>query len=85
MEHAIMMHPCTHPSSPLLPLPLQVAASKGATISYLLDTKGPEIRTAMLQGGTNIELAKDQEVVLVAVGAAYKSWEGGMNPDTGAW
>jgi len=37
----------------------------------------------MLRGGKNLELAKDQEVVLVAVGAAYKTWEGGMNPDTG--
>lgn len=61
----------------------QVEAAKGATISYLLDTKGPEIRTAMLRGGKNLELSKDQEVVLVAVGAAYKSWEGGINPDTG--
>jgi pyruvate kinase len=60
-----------------------VAASKGASISYLLDTKGPEIRTAMLRGGANLSLSKDQEVVLVAVGADYKTWEGGMNPDTG--
>jgi hypothetical protein len=37
----------------------------------------------MLRGGKNLELSKDQEVVLVAVGAAYKSWEGGINPDTG--
>lgn len=37
----------------------------------------------MLRGGKNLELTKGQEVVLVAVGAAYKTWEGGMNPDTG--
>jgi hypothetical protein len=37
----------------------------------------------MLQGGKNIDLVKDQEVMLVAVGAAYKTWEGGLNPDTG--
>lgn len=66
--------PHTHP---------QVAGSKGANIAYLLDTKGPEIRTAMLRGGANVELSKDQEVILVAVGAAYKTWEGGVNPDTG--
>ncbi|WIA15846.1 hypothetical protein OEZ85_012601 [Tetradesmus obliquus] len=60
-----------------------VAAAKGATISYLLDTKGPEIRTAMLRGGQNLALSKDQEVLLVAVGAAYKTWEGGVNPETG--
>ncbi|WIA36024.1 hypothetical protein OEZ86_007385 [Tetradesmus obliquus] len=60
-----------------------VAAAKGSTISYLLDTKGPEIRTAMLRGGSNLALSKDQEVLLVAVGAAYKTWEGGVNPETG--
>jgi hypothetical protein len=39
----------------------------------------------MLRGGKNLELAKDQEVILVAVGSAYKTWEGGMNPETGVW
>jgi pyruvate kinase len=33
-----------------------VAALKGRNIAYLLDTKGPEIRTAMLKGGKNLEL-----------------------------
>lgn len=33
-----------------------VAAAKGKHIGCLLDTKGPEIRTAMLKGGENIEL-----------------------------
>lgn len=61
----------------------KVAASKGANVSYLLDTKGPEIRTAMMKGGQNLQLNKGQEIVLVAVGAEYKTWEGGMNPDTG--
>jgi pyruvate kinase len=60
-----------------------VAAAWGGVISYLLDTKGPEIRTAMLRGGANLALSKDQEVLLVAVGAEYKSWEGGVNPETG--
>lgn len=35
---------------------LQVAASKGSYISYALDTKGPEIRTAMLKEGKDIML-----------------------------
>jgi pyruvate kinase len=61
----------------------QVAAAKGANVACLLDTKGPEIRTSMLRGGKDLELAKDQEVVLVAVGPAYKTWEGGINPETG--
>ncbi|KAF6260138.1 pyruvate kinase [Scenedesmus sp. NREL 46B-D3] len=60
-----------------------VAAGKGASISYLLDTKGPEIRTAMLRGGRSLALCRDQEVLLVAVGAGYKTWEGGVNPETG--
>lgn len=61
-----------------------VATAKGATVAYLLDTKGPEIRTAMLRGGQNLELSKDQDVLLVAVGQDYKAWEGGVNPETGA-
>lgn len=60
-----------------------VAAAKQANVSYLLDTKGPEIRTAMLRGGQNLLLSKDQEVILVAVGSEYQTWEGGVNPDTG--
>jgi pyruvate kinase len=61
----------------------KVAEAKGANIAYLLDTKGPEIRTAMLREGKNLELKKDQEVLLVAVGHEYKTWEGGINPETG--
>lgn len=60
-----------------------IAAAKQANVSYLLDTKGPEIRTAMLRGGQNLSLSKGQEVILVAVGSEYKTWEGGVNPDTG--
>jgi hypothetical protein len=49
----------------------------------MLDTKGPEIRTAMLKGGQDISLSAGQEVLLVAVGNAYKTWEGGVDPDSG--
>jgi hypothetical protein len=40
----------------------QVAAAKGKSIAVMLDTKGPEIRTAMLKEGKNVELKQDQEV-----------------------
>jgi pyruvate kinase len=38
----------------------QVAEAKGKLIAYALDTKGPEVRTAMLRGGKDIELVKGQ-------------------------
>ncbi len=62
----------------------KVAEAKGRRVACLLDTKGPEIRTAMLRGNQNLELAAGQEVLLVAVGADYKSWEGGQEGE-GAW
>ena len=52
-------------------------------IAYLLDTKGPEVRTAMVRGGVNIELVAGQEVTLVAVGAEYDTWEGYKDEETG--
>lgn len=42
----------------LLVVVAQVASAKGSYISYALDTKGPEIRTAMLKGGQDIMLNK---------------------------
>jgi pyruvate kinase len=45
---------------------VQVAAAKGAHLSYALDTKGPEIRTAMLRNGRDIML---KEGVLVGLAA----------------
>ena len=61
----------------------EVAAEKGVRLAYLLDTKGPEVRTAMLRGGKDITLEKGQEVILVAVGPEYETWEGFKDPTTG--
>ncbi|GIL77051.1 hypothetical protein Vretimale_3233 [Volvox reticuliferus] len=52
-------------------------------IAYLLDTKGPEIRTAMLRGGKDIQLEAGQELTVVAVGADYDKWEGYKDEETG--
>jgi pyruvate kinase len=60
-----------------------VAASKEVIIGCLLDTKGPEIRTAMLRGGKDIELVKGQQIVVVAAGDDYTSWEGYKDEATG--
>jgi hypothetical protein len=51
----------------LLLLLLQVAAAKGKLLSYALDTKGPEIRTAMLKGGKDIMLTKGELMPLTAL------------------
>eukprot|EP00878_Enallax_costatus_P046475 GHUV01056509.1.p1 GENE.GHUV01056509.1~~GHUV01056509.1.p1 ORF type:complete len:167 (-),score=44.37 GHUV01056509.1:133-633(-) len=62
----------------------KVAAGKGNYISYALDTKGPEIRTAMIKGGGTIDLKAGQEVIVVAVGPdQYTQWEGYVEEDTG--
>jgi pyruvate kinase len=61
----------------------RVAAAKGSWVATMLDTKGPEIRTAMLRGGKDIELKKGQEVIVVAVGDEYTSWEGYHDEATG--
>jgi pyruvate kinase len=42
----------------------------------LLDTKGPEIRTAMLRDGQPIELEKNQPITIEAVGDAYTEFQG---------
>ncbi len=49
----------------------------------LLDTKGPEIRTAMLKEGKDIELVAGQPIFIEAVGDAYTTWEGFKDPVTG--
>ncbi|GLC60287.1 hypothetical protein PLESTB_001594600 [Pleodorina starrii] len=63
----------------------EVLEAKGAThrVALLLDTKGPEIRTAMLRGGKDIQLVAGQDVTVVAVGAEYDKWEGYKDEATG--
>ncbi|KAL6747625.1 pyruvate kinase [Haematococcus lacustris] len=61
----------------------KVAGQRQRRVACLLDTKGPEIRTAMVRDGKPIDLVAGQEVTLVAVGDQYTSWEGGLNPETG--
>ena len=39
-----------------------MAAAKRKQLAMMLDTKGPEIRTAMLRGGKDIQITKGQEV-----------------------
>jgi hypothetical protein len=50
---------------------------------FLCPLQGPEVRTALVKGGVNIELAAGQEVTLVAVGDEYDQWEGYKDPATG--
>ncbi|PNW83558.1 hypothetical protein CHLRE_05g234700v5 [Chlamydomonas reinhardtii] len=54
----------------------KVCTAKGSYAACLLDTKGPEIRTAMLKDGKDIELEAGQSIVVEAVGAEYTKWEG---------
>uniref|UniRef100_A0A061RE44 Pyruvate kinase n=1 Tax=Tetraselmis sp. GSL018 TaxID=582737 RepID=A0A061RE44_9CHLO len=60
-----------------------VCGARGSSAAVLLDTKGPEIRTAMLRGGKDIDLAAGQEVTVVAVGDEYETWEGFRDEATG--
>ena len=60
-----------------------VCAEKGSHAAVLLDTKGPEIRTAMLRDGKDIELEAGQEITVVAVGDEYTTWEGFKDSGTG--
>eukprot|EP00294_Goniomonas_avonlea_P005538 CAMPEP_0114562686 /NCGR_PEP_ID=MMETSP0114-20121206/12670_1 /TAXON_ID=31324 /ORGANISM="Goniomonas sp, Strain m" /LENGTH=780 /DNA_ID=CAMNT_0001748405 /DNA_START=69 /DNA_END=2407 /DNA_ORIENTATION=+ len=54
----------------------KVCSDKNSFAATLLDTKGPEIRTAMLKDHEAIQLEKGQQVIVRAVGAEYTSWEG---------
>ena len=61
----------------------KVCAEKGSTAAVLLDTKGPEIRTAMLRDGKDIQLDAGQELVLHAAGDDYTTFEGFKDEATG--
>jgi pyruvate kinase len=52
---------------------------KGQYTACLLDTKGPEVRTAMLKDGKDIELEAGQEIIVFAAGDDYTSFEGYKN------
>ena len=49
---------------------------KKSRAAALLDTKGPEIRTAMLRDHKAIDLAAGQTIIVEAVGARYTEFEG---------
>jgi pyruvate kinase len=53
-----------------------VCAAKQSLAAALLDTKGPEIRTAMLHDGKDIELEAGQSIVIEAVGERYTEYRG---------
>lgn len=61
----------------------RVASMRNSWLATMLDTKGPEIRTAMLREGKDLDLKKGQEVILVAVGDEYTTWEGFHDPSSG--
>ncbi|MEW5302336.1 MAG: hypothetical protein WDW36_005135 [Sanguina aurantia] len=54
----------------------KVCTAKGLHAASLLDTKGPEIRTAMLRDHQSIALEAGQTIFIEAVGDAYTSFEG---------
>jgi len=57
----------------------KVTTEKKSMAACLLDTKGPEIRTAMLKDHANISLEAGQDIFVEAVGAKYTEWEGFKN------
>jgi pyruvate kinase len=54
----------------------KVAEEKGGHAAILLDTKGPEIRTAMLRDHAPIDLEAGQPIIVEAVGDKYTEFEG---------
>ena len=54
----------------------RVCESKNKITATMLDTKGPEIRTAMLRNHESIELVAGQEIIVQAVGDEYTIFEG---------
>jgi ferredoxin len=55
---------------------VQVCSDKQDYAAALLDTKGPEIRTAMLKDHKSISLVAGQEIIVEAVGDEYTTFEG---------
>jgi pyruvate kinase len=55
----------------------------GPSWAALLDTKGPEIRTAMLKDGKDIELVAGQSIIVEAVGDQYTEFQGYKDEATG--
>ena len=55
----------------------KVCKEKKSDCAVLLDTKGPEVRTAMLRNHEPIQLEKDQEIIVYAAGPdEYTTFEG---------
>ena len=57
------------------------AGGRGQFAATLMDTKGPEVRTAMLKDGKDIELEAGQEIIVYAAGDEYTSFEGYKTPE----
>ena len=54
----------------------ETCREKAVHCAALLDTKGPEIRTAMLRDAKSISLEQGQSIVVEAVGDRYTDFEG---------
>ena len=54
----------------------KVAADKKSNVACLMDTKGPEIRTAMLRDHKPITLEANQDIIVEAVGDKYTEFAG---------
>ena len=59
----------------------KVTHDKGSHAAILLDTKGPEIRTAMLRDHQAIELEANQPIIVESVGDRYTEFEGYKTPE----
>lgn len=54
----------------------KICREKGKWAAVMLDTMGPEVKTAMLRGGKPILIDFGQEIFIETVGAQYTTWEG---------